>query len=101
MQKINWLNEKGNVSAKVRKAVADQTTAKLKSVLDSSVLSEYAENVNGGLDIHIADTLAGEPIYAHISMTITTADPYVKKVKKAKAEKPKTDDEVPTNIFGD
>ena len=101
MQKINWLNEKGNVSAKVRKAVADQTTAKLKSVLDNSVLSEYAENVNGGLDIHIADTLAGEPIYAHIAMTITTADPYAKKVKKAKAEKPKADDEVPTNIFGD
>ena len=101
MQKINWLNEKGNVSAKVRKAVADQTTAKLKSVLDSSALNEYVENVNGGLDIHIADTLAGEPIYAHIAMTITTASPYDKKVKKTKAEKPKADDEVPTNIFGD
>lgn len=101
MQKINWLNEKGNVSAKVRKAVSDQTTAKLKSVLDSSVLSEYAENVNGGIDIHIADTMAGEPIYAHLALTITTADPYAKKVKKVKAEKPKADEEVPTNIFGD
>lgn len=101
MQKINWVNEKGNVSAKVRKAVADQTTEKIKSVLSAdTAFADLCDNVNGGISIPVAETKDGETIYAHLTMTISTADPSVKKEKKPKQKKAETkDEEVVGDIF--
>ena len=88
MQKVNWVNEKGNVSAKVRKAVADQTADKIKSVLGAdAAFADLCDNVNGGISIPVAETKSGETIYAHLTMTISTADPPIKKEKKQKQRK--------------
>lgn len=101
MQKINWVNEKGNVSAKVRKAVADQTAEKIKSVLGAdAAFADLCDNVNGGISIPVAETKDGETIYAHLTMTVSTADPSVKKEKKQKPKKAETKDEEEIgNIF--
>jgi len=68
MVKINFLNEKGNVSAKVRTDVKAQAVKSLKVKLGEEVL----DNEVGGLSVQIAeDTVTGNPVYANYEVVIS------------------------------
>ena len=86
---INFTNEKGNVSAKVRGMVSAQVMGQIMTALGANPnLAEVVHNVNGGLSIPVAkDHRTGETIYAHLAMTISTADPTVKVERKKKTTK--------------
>ncbi len=88
MSVISFTNEKGNVSAKVRSMVATQVMGQVVSALGSNPnLAEVVTNVNGGLSIPVAkDHLTGNTVYAHLALTISTADPTVKVERKKSAK---------------
>ena len=88
MVKVNWYNANGNVSAKVRDALRGQVTERIVTAIGSdSKMSEVFVNANKGVSIPIAETASGELIYANLELTLSTADPMVKKVRKPATKK--------------
>lgn len=77
MKTINILNENGNVIPAVRSAVREQ-------VID--YITSHTSFVCGpnGLYFQVAEAQDGSPIYAALDLTISLADPTIKKVKAKK-----------------
>lgn len=100
MVKVNWYNANGNVSAKVRDALRGQVSERIVSAIGrDEKMSEVFVNANKGISIPIAETAQGELIYATLDLTITTADPTVKKVRKQSAKKEEKAVEETPNLF--
>ena len=100
MKQINFYNENGNVSSKVRGAIKEQAMSKILNALQSNVdLTDATINADGGISIPLAMTERGETIYARLEVTISVKNPEVKTERKKRAKKTEsTDDDV--NIFG-
>ena len=88
MKKINFYNENGNVSSKVRATVKEQAMSKILNALQCNVdLTDAAVNADGGISIPLAETERGEIVYARIEMTVSTKDPTVKTERKKSVKK--------------
>lgn len=96
MTTIQFTNEKGNVSAKVRNHIKDSTIAKITEAFESAGL-EAVINADKGLSIAVAkDTADGETVFVHIDFTVSKRDPAVKTAKsKVKAKTKAPDVELP------
>lgn len=96
MTTIQFTNEKGNVSAKVREHIKNSTIAKITEAFESVGL-ESVLNADKGLSIAVANDAAdGNPVFVHIDFTISKRDPAVKTAKtKTKAKTKKTEVELP------
>ena len=86
MKTLKWLNEKGNVSVKVRDGVRKQVKDKFADmILDN--FDESVPNVNGGVSVPIAvDESTGNTIYAHFDFTVNLKSPN-EKIERKKTEK--------------
>ena len=99
MKQINFYNENGNVSSKVRGAIKEQAMSKILNTLQGNVdLADATINADGGISIPLATTERGETIYARLEVTISVKNPEVKTERKKRAKKTEsTDNDV--NIF--
>lgn len=98
---MSFINEKGNVSAKVRNSLKKQVEDKLKNLAKDGGLA-VEDNVNGGFSIPVGiDKSTNDTIYAHIALTVSVADPAVKVEKGSKSKVVKDDaaDDVVPLIF--
>ena len=100
MKQINFYNENGNVSSKVRGAIKEQAMSKILNTLQGNVdLADATINADGGISIPLATTERGETVYARLEVTISVKNPEVKTERKKRAKKVEsTDNDV--NIFG-
>jgi len=97
MVKINFLNENGNVSVKVRADVKAQAKVALKAKLGNNVI----ENENGGFSVQIAeDTATGSPVYANYDVIISDTLPKKAEKSKSKTATAKAEDVIP-ELFSD
>ena len=96
MTTIQFTNEKGNVSAKVREHIKASTIAKITEAFESVGL-EAVMNADKGLSIAVAkDAADGQTVFVHIDFTVSKRDPAVKTAKtKAKAKTKTPDVELP------
>lgn len=96
MTTIQFTNEKGNVSAKVRNHIKDSTIAKITEAFESAGL-EAVINADKGLSIAVAkDAADGETVFVHIDFTVSKRDPAIKTAKsKVKAKTKVPDVELP------
>lgn len=86
MKNLKWLNEKGNVSVKVRDNVRKQIKEKFAEMLLEN-FEESVPNANGGISVAIAiDETSGQTIYAHFDFTVNLKNPN-EKVERKKADK--------------
>ena len=98
---MSFINEKGNVSAKVRNSLKKQVEDKLKNLAKDGGLA-VEDNVNGGFSIPVGiDKSTNDTIYAHVALTVSMADPAVKveKGSKSKTVKDDTAEDVVPLIF--
>ena len=102
MAVIGFINEKGNVSAKVRERLKGQAMTAITKAMSSCNLP-IVENADKGISVMLGtDRTNGKPIYAHISVVISQHDPAVKTAKsksKAKTKTAPVDEPLP-DIFG-
>ena len=95
MKTLKWLNEKGNVSVKVRDAVRKQVKDKFAEMLLDN-FEESVPNVNGGVSVAIAqDESSGKTIYAHFDFTVNLKTPE-EKTERKKGDKKTEKVEEPT-----
>lgn len=100
MVQVKFYNEKGNVSAKTREDLRTQAVAKLMSVLSADdMLSTATLTPNRSIAVPIAQDVGGDTIYLTLDLSLSTADPMVKKERKSKKAEPKVAEPTP-NIFG-
>lgn len=101
MATIAFINENGNVSAKVRERLKSQTMTAITKAMDKCNL-ETIVNADKGLSIPLGtDKTNGKPIYAHISVVISQHNPAEKTAKSKTKTKKKVADEVALpDIFG-
>lgn len=99
MTTIKFINEKGNVSAKVREHVKASTIAKITEAFEAVGLVATV-NADKGLSIAVAqDASTGETVFAHLDFTISTRDPSKATAKsKTKTKKAAPEIELP-NLF--
>lgn len=94
MTTIQFTNEKGNVSAKVREHIKNSTIAKITEAFESVGL-ESVINADKGLSIAVAtDAADGKPVFVHIDFTVSKRDPATKTAKsktKAKTKAPEVE----------
>lgn len=94
MTTIQFTNEKGNVSAKVREHIKNSTVAKITEAFESAGL-EAVINADKGLSIAVAkDAVDGETVFVHIDFTVSKRDPATKTAKsktKAKTKAPEVE----------
>lgn len=96
MKTLKWLNEKGNVSVKVRDGVRAQINAKLSAILSEN-FEDVVPNANGGFSIPVAtDSGSGKPIYATVNFTLNMADPAEKVARKSAPKKEQPEEEIPS-----
>ena len=100
MKQINFYNENGNPSTKVRSAIKEQAMSKILNTLQANTdLADAIINADGGISIPLAMTERGETVYARLEVTISRKNPEVKTERNKRAKKTEsTDDDV--NIFG-
>lgn len=99
MKRVNFVNEKNNVSVKVREEIRKQAYNAILGVLDSQ-FEDVVENANGGISIPLAiDDRTSATVYATLDLTISTADPSVKKEKKKSSKKADKEDASVPNLF--
>lgn len=99
MQTINWLNEKGNVSVKVRDGVRKQVREKFAELLLEN-FEESMPNANGGISVAIAqDKSSGQTIYAHFDFIVNLKDPNEKTERKKGEKKDKAEEPAIPNLF--
>lgn len=90
MISIQFTNEKGNVSAKVREHIKASTIAKIVEAFESVGLEAIA-NADKGLSIAVAtDKADGATVFAHLDFTISKRDPSEKTAKSKTKAKTKT-----------
>lgn len=101
MVSINFYNENGNVSVKVRDGIRPQILNRVLETLGSSDnFEEVVKNVNGGISIPVAvDAGSGETIYAHFDMTVNTKSPDTKIERKKATKKADTAEDTIPSIF--
>lgn len=101
MATIAFINENGNVSAKVRERLKSQTMTAISKAMEKCNL-EALTNADKGLSIPLGvDKTNGNPIYAHISVVISQHNPAEKTSKTKTKTKKKVADEVALpDIFG-
>lgn len=93
MKSVKFINEKGNVSNKVRNAVRAQIDAKLSTML-AEQFEEVQPNANGGYAIPVAqDEKTGDIIYATVSFSLSLKNP-AEKTERKKVAKVATAEEV-------
>jgi len=86
MKTVKYLNEKGNVSGKVRDGVRAQMNAKLAAMLTEQ-FDDVVPNANGGYAVPVAvDEKSGDTLYATVNFTLSLKDPAAK-VERKKADK--------------
>ena len=101
MTVISFINENGNVSAKVRERLKAQTMGAITKAMEKCNLSSI-ENADKGISIPLGvDRTNGETIYAHISVVISQHDPSVKTAKSKTKSKKKVEEISLPDIFGD
>ena len=99
MQTLKWLNEKGNVSVKVRDCVRKQVKDKFSEMLLEN-FEESVPNANGGISVPIAiNESDGKIIYAHFDFTVNMKDPNEKTEKKKSEKKDSGADPKVPNLF--
>ena len=99
MATINFINENGNVSAKVRERLKGQTMTAIEKAMAKCNLSTSV-NADKGLSIYLGDDKTnGEPIYAHISVVISQHDPAIKTAKSKTKTKKKVEETPLPNLF--
>lgn len=102
MAVISFINEKGNVAAKVRERLKGQAMSAITKSMSSCNLP-IVENADKGISVMLGtDRTNGKPIYAHISVVVSQHDPAVKTAKSKSKTKTKTvsvDEPLP-DIFG-
>ena len=99
MATINFINENGNVSAKVRERLKGQTMTAIEKAMSKCNLSTSI-NADKGLSIYLGDDKTnGEPIYAHISVVISQHDPAIKTAKSKTKTKKKVEETPLPNLF--
>ena len=102
MAVIGFINEKGNVAAKVRERLKGQAMTAITKAMSSCNLP-IVENADKGISVMLGtDRTNGKPIYAHISVVVSQHDPAVKTAKsksKAKTKTAPVDEPLP-DIFG-
>ena len=100
MVSIAFINENGNVSAKVRERLKGQTMGAITKAMDKCNL-ETIENADKGLSIPLGvDKTNGKPIYAHISVVISQHNPAEKTAKSKTKTKKKVEETPLPDIFG-
>lgn len=102
MAVIGFINEKGNVAAKVRERLKGQTMTAIEKAMSSCGLP-CEVNADKGLSIRLGtDRTNGDPIYAHISVVVSQHNPAEKTAKTKTKSKTKTEkaDEVLPDLFG-
>ena len=97
MKNLKWLNEKGNVSVKVRDNVRKQIKEKFAEMLLEN-FEESVPNANGGISVAVAvDEVSGQTIYAHFDFTVNMKNPNEKTERKKGEKKEKVEEpEVPS-----
>lgn len=99
MVSLKWLNEKGNVSVKVRDGVRAQVKNKLLEGLNE-VFDDVSANANGGYSVAVGvDERSGATIYAHFDMTVNLKTPADKNERKKAVKKAETTSEPVPNLF--
>ena len=100
MKQIKFVNENGNVAAKVRNALRDSVMGAIKEDMTKRGFA-VSTSADGEVTVYIADNAKdGEPIYAFIGATVSMRDPAVKTAKsKSKSKKKATADEPMPDIF--
>lgn len=84
---VNFTTDKGSVAVKTRAMCKDQVMCKMETAL-ATQFEGVIENAKGGYSVPIAiDRRTGDTIYAHIAVTISTADPMEKKSSGEKKSK--------------
>lgn len=72
---INFLNEKGNVKTSVRKQMRDQILDKLNCGLQG-FKGDILKNAKNCISLCLGnDILTGQPVYAHIELTLNMVEP--------------------------
>lgn len=100
MKTLKWLNEKGNVSVKVRDSVRKQVKDKFAEMLLDN-FEESVPNANGGISVPIAiNESTNEIIYAHFDFTVNMKNPNEKTERKKADKKADKPEEVVVDIFG-
>jgi hypothetical protein len=90
MAVISFINEKGNVAAKVRERLKGQAMTAITKAMSSCNLP-IVENADKGISVMLGtDRTNGKPIYAHISVVISQHDPAEKSAKSKTKPKTKT-----------
>ena len=99
MKTIQFTNEKGNVSVKVRDNVRKQVKEKFAELLLEN-FEESVPNVNGGISVAIAqDKSSGQTIYAHFDFTVNLKSPNEKTERKKGEKKDKVEEPDIPNLF--
>ena len=99
MKTLNWLNEKGNVSVKVRDGVRKQVKEKFAELLLEN-FEESVPNANGGISVAIAtDKSSGQTIYAHFDFTVNLKNPNEKTERKKGEKKDKVEEPAIPELF--
>jgi DNA-binding IscR family transcriptional regulator len=98
---ISFINEKDNVSVKIRNGIKPQILDKVLAALNEADLSAE-KNANGGISFPVAiDKKTNETVYAHLDLTLNITDPMIKRErKKAEKKAEAVEDEVVPQIFG-
>lgn len=102
MKKYNFINENGNVAAKVRNALKESIVGAVKANMEKLGFATSI-SADGEVAVYIADNAKdNEPIYAFIGTTISMRDPAVKTAKsKTKSKKKVTADEPLPDLFAE
>lgn len=98
---ISFINEKDNVSVKIRNGIKPQILDKVLAALNEADLSAE-KNANGGISFPVAiDKKTNETVYAHLDLTLNITDPMIKRERKKSEKKVEAvEDEVVPQIFG-
>jgi adenine C2-methylase RlmN of 23S rRNA A2503 and tRNA A37 len=80
LKSITLYNEKGNIAAKVRNELKDETMPVLVSAVEGTL------GADGAIYVPVATNERGETVYARLEVTISIKDPSTPKPSKAKAE---------------
>lgn len=101
MTSIQFTNEKGNVSAKMREHIKASTIAKITEAFEAVGLDAIV-NADKGLSIAVAtDKADGAVIFVHCDFSVSKRDPMTKTAKsKTKAKTKAPEVELP-DLFAD
>lgn len=95
MKQYNFVNENGNVAAKVREALKKSIMGAVKEDMQKRGFA-CSTSADGEVAVYIADNAKdGEPIYAFIGTVVSMRDPAVKTAKSKSKSKKKNTEEAP------